>query len=103
MEGTRLGPLLEREPRVLNNQTDKAKLAGLMSHSKYRVTIKATTARGEGMPYYTECDTNPQALIPPSKPKFKYHLLNPENGHSRIKVSSFGMLLTLHLIILTML
>ena len=60
MEGTAPGPVLEREPRITLNTTDKAKLAGLQPHAKYRVTIKATTRVGEGMPYYTECDTNPQ-------------------------------------------
>lgn len=58
--GTHIGPELEREPRIFNNITDKAKLAGLEPHSKYRVTVKATTGAGEGLGYYTECDTNPQ-------------------------------------------
>ena len=58
--GTHIGPELEREPRIFNNVTDKAKLAGLEPHSKYRVTVKATTGAGEGLGYYTECDTNPQ-------------------------------------------
>jgi len=87
VDGTRLGPLLEREPRILTNRTGKAKLAGLRPHSKYRVTIKATTTAGEGMPYYTECDTNPQALVPPSRPKFKFAVMNPEGGLARIKVT----------------
>lgn len=87
VEGTRLGPLLERHPRILREKTDKAKLAGLRPHSKYRVTIKATTQAGEGMPYYTECDTNRQALIPPSRPKFKYIVMNPDSGYARIKVT----------------
>ena len=67
VEGTKLGPVLERQPRIFNPKSDKAKLAGLRPHSKYRVTIKATTNAGEGMPYYTECDTNRQAVIPPSR------------------------------------
>ncbi len=71
MEGTRLGPQLEREPRIMKNRTDKAKLAGLRPHSKYRVTIRATTRAGQGMSYYTECDTNPQSNVPPSRPRFK--------------------------------
>ena len=87
VEGTKLGPLLERKPRIMNVRLDKAKLAGLRPHSKYRVTIRATTRPGEGMPYYTECDTNPQAMIPPTPPKFKYHVMNPEEGHARIKVT----------------
>ena len=39
------------------------------------------------MPYYTECDTNRQAVIPPSRPKFKYVVMNPESGYARIKVT----------------
>lgn len=87
VDGTELGSVLERQPRIMKSRTNKAKLAGLKSYSKYRVTIKATTEPGEGMPYYTECDTNRQALIPPSRPKFKYVVLHPENGHARIKVT----------------
>jgi len=85
--GTNIGPVLEREPRIYNNRTDKAKLAGLEPHSKYRVTIKATTNAGEGLAYYTECDTNPQAKEPPSMPNFRYTHLTAENGMSRIKVT----------------
>ncbi len=87
VEGTRLGPLLEREPRIMKKNIDKAKLAGLRPHSKYRVTIRATTSAGEGMSYYTECDTNPQSDVPPSRPRFKYLVMNPEAGHARIKVT----------------
>ena len=39
------------------------------------------------MPYYTECDTNRQALIAPSRPKFKYIVLHPDSGYARIKVT----------------
>ena len=87
--GTKLGPLLERKPRINDPKTDKAKIAGLKPHSKYRITVKATTTPGEGMPYYTECETNPQALEPPSMPRGKYYLLNPEEktGHARVKVT----------------
>ena len=87
--GTKLGPLLERKPRINDPKTDKAKIAGLKPHSKYRITVKATTTPGEGMPYYTECETNPQATEPPSRPRGKYYLLNPEaeTGHARVKVT----------------
>ena len=83
--GTQVGAVLEREPNIRSNVTTKAKLAGLEPHSKYRVTIRATTQAGEGMPYYTDCDTNPQAEVPPSMPRFKYSHLNSESGLSRIK------------------
>jgi len=85
--GTNIGPELEREPRISNNVTDKAKLAGLEPHSKYRVTVKATTGAGEGLGYYTECDTNPQARQPPSMPNFRYTHLTAQNQMSRIKVT----------------
>jgi len=85
--GGDIGPQREREPRISNNRTDKAKLAGLQPHSKYRVTIKATTMAGEGLGYYTDCDTNPQSLNPPSMPNFKYTHLTAQNGMSRIKVT----------------
>ena len=39
VDGTQLGPVLERQPRIINPQSDKAKLAGLRPHSKYRVCI----------------------------------------------------------------
>ena len=91
--GTHIGPELEREPRISLNRTDKAKLAGLEPHSKYRVTIKATTVAGEGLGYYTECDTNPQAREAPSMPNFRYTYLTSDlNADSlsqlpRIKVT----------------
>jgi len=88
VDGTQLGPVLERQPRIINPTSDKAKLAGLRPHSKYRVTIKATTLAGEGMPYYTECDTNRQAVTPPSRPKFKFNVLHSDSGrYARIKVT----------------
>ena len=67
VDGTLLGPLLERQPQIRRAKQTKAKLAGLRPHSKYRVTIKATTSAGEGMPYYTECDTNRQNNLAPSR------------------------------------
>ena len=70
--GTQLGPEMERLPRIFNNMTVKAKLAGLEPESKYRVTIKATSRAGEGRGYFTECDTNPQARVNPDMPSFKY-------------------------------
>lgn len=86
--GSELGKMQEREPRIMKDTTGKAKLAGLKPHSKYRVTIKATTRAGEGMPYYTECDTNFEATHAPSKPKFKHTVMNPDSkGKARIKIT----------------
>ena len=60
----------------IGKDKEKAKLAGLKPHSKYRVTIKATTKPGEGHPYYTDCDTNPLATKPPSEPRYVNILKN---------------------------
>ena len=87
VDKSELGPLLEREPGIRSNRTTKAKLAGLQPHSKYRVTIRATTAAGEGMPFYTDCDSNPQATEPPSMPRFKVTHLNSGNEYVRKKVT----------------
>merc|ERR1711974_468312 len=87
VDGTNLGAILERQPRISNPNMTMAKLAGLRPHSKYRVTIKATTSRGEGMPYYTECDTNRQSLIPPSKPDFSTTLVHSPTGYVGVKVT----------------
>ena len=48
-DGSTLGPIQEREPRIMKDTTGRAKLAGLKPHSKYRVTIKAETNAGEGI------------------------------------------------------
>lgn len=85
--GSELGSITEREPRILKDTTGKAKLAGLKPHSKYRVTIKATTRAGEGMPYYTECDTNFESSVAPSQPRFKYTVMNPDSGKARLKIT----------------
>ena len=58
----------------------------MVSFSK-QVTIKAETIAGEGMPYYTECDTNRQAVRPPSRPKFKFLVLYSDSGYARVKVT----------------
>ena len=86
VQGNNLGPLLEREPSIRNNFTSRAKLAGLRPHSKYRVTIRATTVAGEGMPYYTECNTNPQADMAPTSPDLKITHIVGDNSLPRIRV-----------------
>ena len=72
----------------MRDTAGKAKLAGLKPHSKYRVTIKATTRAGEGMPYWEECDTNFEATEAPSVPKFKYFAMNPDSKKkARLKIT----------------
>ena len=48
VEGTQLGPQMEKEPPISDPSVTKAKLAGLEPNTKYRLHIKATTKEGEG-------------------------------------------------------
>lgn len=47
VNGTRLGPLIERQPRIMDPEVTKVKLAGLKPATKYRIQIVATTRVGE--------------------------------------------------------
>lgn len=49
VEGTRLGPSLEREPPITNPAATRTKLAGLQPNTKYRLNIRAMTSEGEGV------------------------------------------------------
>ena len=84
--GTHIGPEMEREPRISLNRTNRAKLGGLEPNSMYRVTIKATTVKGPGLGYYTECDTNPQAQTAPNPrhSNFRYKYLKSETEVSQL-------------------
>ena len=87
-EGSELGPIMERKPKIMRDTAGKAKIAGVKPHSKYRVTIKATTRPGEGMPYWEECDTNFEATEAPSVPKFKSYAMNPDaDKKARLKIT----------------
>ena len=55
VDGTQLGPVLERQPRIINPQSDKAKLAGLRPHSKYRVCSYLTTLKYVGYKACFDC------------------------------------------------
>lgn len=48
VNGTKVGPLLERKPHVMEPQATSAKLAALAPETIYRVHIRATTKIGEG-------------------------------------------------------
>lgn len=48
VKGTKVGPLLAREPHINDAEQLRVKLAGLEPATKYRIHIKATTAAGEG-------------------------------------------------------
>lgn len=51
VNGTRLGPLLERKPHITDPEATSAKLAALAPDMKYRVHVRATTKVGEGNEY----------------------------------------------------
>lgn len=48
VEGTKIGPQIEREPPIRDPTQTRAKLAGLEPNTKYRLHIKAMTIAGEG-------------------------------------------------------
>lgn len=48
VEGTKIGPQIEREPPIRDPSQTRAKLAGLEPNTKYRLHIKAMTVAGEG-------------------------------------------------------
>ena len=48
VEGTKIGPQIEREPPIRDPAQTRAKLAGLEPNTKYRLHIKAMTIAGEG-------------------------------------------------------
>ena len=85
--GTFIGPELEREPRISLNSTNKARLAGLEPNSEYRVTIKATTRKWQGLGYYRDCYTNPQAQTAPSMPNFRITYLRDKIDWYETQVS----------------
>ena len=51
------------------------------------ISLQAATGAGEGIPYYTECDTNPVATKPPAEPRFKKTVMYPNGDRARIKVT----------------
>lgn len=51
VNGTSLGPLLERKPHISDPEASNAKLATLARDTKYRIHIRATTKVGEGNEY----------------------------------------------------
>lgn len=57
VNGTRLGPLLERKPHIIDSEATSAKLAALAPDMKYRVHVRATTKVGEGNEYVSLLST----------------------------------------------
>lgn len=86
VKGTKVGPLIEREPHITDPKQTRAKLAGLETGAKYRIHIKATTRAGEGEGYFIEQRTRGSLASKPDPPKFKWYRLSSDNGLAAIKV-----------------
>ncbi|XP_043273621.1 neuroglian isoform X2 [Venturia canescens] len=84
VNGTALGPLLERQPHVLNPEATSAKLASLAPNTNYRIHVKATTRIDEGDDFYIEQRTRHSQK--PDMPHFTWETFPKENGYSNIKV-----------------
>ncbi|XP_049962681.1 neuroglian [Schistocerca serialis cubense] len=85
--GTKVGPLMEREPPVRDPKQTRAKLAGLEPNTKYRLHIRATTAAGEGEDYFLEQRTRGPADITPGVPRFTWTRLPSDNGYASVRVN----------------
>ena len=86
VEGTQVGPLMERNGQINSEQID-AKLAGLRPDTKYRVHIKATTRSGEGVGNFVEMRTANESVTPPDIPSFKLEKLPSESGFAKVLVT----------------
>ncbi|XP_044586192.1 neuroglian isoform X1 [Cotesia glomerata] len=84
VDGTSLGPLLERQPHVTRPEVTSAKLASLRPETKYRVHVRATTRAGEGGDLYI--DANTERSKKPDVPRFQYQVISRESGYVTIKV-----------------
>ncbi|XP_073993820.1 neuroglian isoform X3 [Rhodnius prolixus] len=87
VKGTKVGPLLAREPHINDAEQLRVKLAGLEPATKYRIHIKATTAAGEGEGYFIEQRTRGSQTVPPDVPKFTWSRLPSDNGYASVKVT----------------
>lgn len=85
--GTELKGKSKRRPSIDDPTETKAKLAGLKSNSKYRVTIHAKTRVGEGAPYFIEATTNDKGEIVPDEPGFAWTKLPEVEGSFGIRVT----------------
>lgn len=85
--GTEIKERVKRRPSIDDPQETRAKLAGLKSNSKYRITIAAKTRVGEGVPYFIEASTNEKGDIVPDEPSFVLSRLPEEEGSFGIRVT----------------
>ncbi|XP_011307618.1 neuroglian isoform X2 [Fopius arisanus] len=84
INGTEVGALVERQPRVLQPDADSAKIAGLNHDTKYRIHVRATTNAGEGVDFYVEESTRESKK--PDVPTFRWETIPKENGLANVKV-----------------
>ncbi|XP_046622366.1 neuroglian isoform X1 [Neodiprion virginianus] len=87
VQGTNVGPLLERKPHVTNPEMTRVKLAGLEPSTKYRIHIRAITKAGEGEDYYIERTTGSALRSPPEEPHFTWDRIPTDNGLATIRVT----------------
>lgn len=84
--GTKLDPMIERDPPINASHITTARLVGLESNTKYRVTIRATTNAGVGVPYFVEVSTGSAIAQPPDKPSFVWSMLDTEDGQAGVLI-----------------
>lgn len=85
--GTEVKERVKRRPSIDDPLETRAKLAGLKSNSKYRITIVAKTRVGEGAPYFIEASTNDKGEIVPDKPAFIWSKLPEEEGSFGVRIT----------------
>lgn len=86
VQGTHLGTKMERPP-VTDPDEIEAKLAPLQPGTKYRITIRATTNKGQGEPYYIEATTDEEPETAPDVPELIWAQLPDEEGKAGIEVT----------------
>lgn len=87
MKGSYLGDRVERDPDIKDPRITRAKLAGLKSNTKYRISIVATTKMGQGKENFVEKKTLPGGVFKPSVPSFNWEQLPSDNGFARFKIN----------------
>ncbi|KAH9364561.1 hypothetical protein HPB48_021047 [Haemaphysalis longicornis] len=91
VKGTQLGPKMERQPPVRDPLESRAKLAGLKPRTKYRITIQAATAQGQGDPYFIELETADQSERVPDMPDFTWAYLPDRDGHAAVQTGGLAI------------
>lgn len=86
VDGTKLGTRVDR-PSISDPRETRAKLASLQPDTKYRITIRATTSKGQGEPYYIEASTSEEAESAPDMPEFIWSRLPDEEGKAGVEVT----------------